>query len=269
MAQNSVVETPDVYGIGKEICEKRKNTFAILEQIFTMSVALITGASKGIGRSLAQLLAAKGFSLSLVARTGSLLESLLDELSTSGASVKGFVGDVSDESFVQEVVAQTILVFGQIDFLINNAGSGQFGPVDSYTSESWDQMFDTNVKGTFLFTQQAIPHMRSAGKGHILNIASDVAKRTFDGGSAYCATKYAQHAFSEAVRKEVRKDGIKVSVVYSGLVDTMFHAEPQGDASHADWLTGEDMARSIHFIMDQPPHVVIDELMIHPLSQPY
>ncbi|MFM2117398.1 MAG: hypothetical protein RL316_588, partial [Bacteroidota bacterium] len=84
-----------------------------------------------------------------------------------------------------------------------------------------------------------------------------------------CATKYAQHAFSEAIRKELRKDGIKVSVVYSGLVDTMFHAEPQGDASHTEWLTGEDMATCIHFIMNQPPHVVIDELMIHPLTQPY
>lgn len=240
-----------------------------MDKILFMAVALITGASKGIGRSLAQLLATKGFSLSLVARTESLLNSLLDELSANGAIVKGFVGDVSDENFVKGVVDETARSFGQIDFLINNAGSGQFGPVDSYTSESWDQMFDTNVKGTFLFTQQVIPHMRLAGKGHILNIASDVAKRTFDGGSAYCATKYAQHAFSEAVRKEVRKDGIKVSVVYSGLVDTMFHTEPQGDASHADWLTGEDMARSIHFIMDQPPHVVIDELMIHPLSQPY
>ena len=111
--------------------------------------------------------------------------------------------------------------------------------------------------------------MREAKKGHLITIASDVAKRVFDGGSLYCASKYAQHAFTEALRKEVRRDGIKVSTIYSGLVDTMFHPEPQGSEAHKEWLTCEDMAESIFYIMNQPAHVVIDELMIHPLSQEY
>ena len=198
-----------------------------------------------------------------------MLNKLSKEIDNNKTKVIWFAGDVANELFVNQVVNETITQFGQIDFLINNAGLGQFGQLNSYSSESWDLMFDTNVKGTFLFTQQVVPHMKKRRKGHIINIASDVAKRTLDGGAVYCATKYAQHAFSEAIRKELRKDGIKVSVVYSGLVDTMFHAEPQGDASHTEWLTGEDMATSIHFIMNQPPHVFIDELMIHPLTQPY
>ena len=234
-----------------------------------MPVALITGSSKGIGKTLAQLLAKNGYDLCLIARSELLLNELSKEIDNNKTKVIWFAGDVANESFVNQVVNETITQFGQIDFLINNAGLGQFGQLNSYSSESWDLMFDTNVKGTFLFTQQVVPHMKKRRKGHIINIASDVAKRTFDGGAVYCATKYAQHAFSEAIRKELRKDGIKVSVVYSGLVDTMFHAEPQGDASHTEWLTGEDMATSIHFIMNQPPHVVIDELMIHPLTQPY
>ena len=111
--------------------------------------------------------------------------------------------------------------------------------------------------------------MKSAGEGHIINIASDVAKRVFDGGSLYCASKYAQDAFSAALRKEVRKFGVKVSVVYSGLVDTPFHSSGGDEARKTAWLTGDDMADSIVFVMNQPRHVVIDELMIHPLSQEY
>jgi len=120
-----------------------------------------------------------------------------------------------------------------------------------------------------LFCQKALPHLKAAKKGHLITIASDVAKRVFDGGSLYCASKYAQHAFTEALRKEVRRDGIKVSTIYSGLVDSHFHADPAGDPSHAGWLSPEDMANSIYYVMNQPAHVVIDELMIHPLNQEY
>jgi NADP-dependent 3-hydroxy acid dehydrogenase YdfG len=99
-------------------------------------------------------------------------------------------------------------------------------------------------------------------------VASDVAKRVFDGGALYCSSKFAQDAFSAALRKEVRKFGIKVSVVYSGLVDTPFHANPDADR-RAGWLSDEDMSNAICFMMRQPSHVVIDELMIHPQSQEY
>ncbi|MDT8887041.1 SDR family oxidoreductase [Aquirufa sp. LEPPI-3A] len=231
--------------------------------------AIITGASRGIGRALALLLAKHNFQLSLIARNLGELKDLAAEITEMGHRPLYFAGDVSDATFVQQAVEKTAHTFGKIDYMINNAGVGAFGPTDSYTEEKWDQVFDTNVKGTFLFSQNVLPHMRAAKKGHIISIASDVAKRVFDGGSLYCASKYAQHAFTEALRKEVRKDGIKVSCVYSGLVDSHFHAEPQGDSSHHTWLSSEDMADSIYYVMNQPAHVVIDELMIHPLSQEY
>ncbi|MFM6947853.1 MAG: SDR family oxidoreductase [Aquirufa sp.] len=231
--------------------------------------AIITGASKGIGRALAIHLAQQNFQLSLIARNVGELKDLAAEITEIGHRPLYFAGDIADEEFVQMAVEKTEHTFQKIDFLINNAGIGAFGPTDSYTAEQWDAVFATNVKGTFLFSKAVLPFMKNAKKGHIISIASDVAKRVFDGGSLYCASKYAQHAFSEALRKEVRKDGIKVSVVYSGLVDSMFHAEPQGHPSHLDWLSPNDMAESIAFIMNQPPHVVIDELMIHPLSQEY
>lgn len=231
--------------------------------------AIITGASKGIGRALALLLAGHNFQLSLIARNQGELKDLAAEITEIGHRPLYFAGDIADEAFVKLAIEKTAHTFQKIDFLINNAGVGAFGPTESYTSEKWDQVFDTNVKGTFLCTQHVLPHMKEAKKGHLITIASDVAKRVFDGGSLYCASKYAQHAFTEAVRKEVRKDGIKVSTVYSGLVDSHFHADPQGDPSHADWLSPENMADSIFYIMNQPAHVVIDELMIHPLSQEY
>lgn len=231
--------------------------------------AIITGASRGIGRALAILLAKHNFQVSLIARNVGELKDLAAEITEMGHRPLYFAGDVSDANFVQNAVEKTAHTFGKIDFMINNAGVGAFGATDSYTEEKWDQVFDTNVKGTFLFSQRVLPHMRQAKKGHIIAIASDVAKRVFDGGSLYCASKYAQHAFNEALRKEVRKDGIKVSTIYSGLVDSHFHAEPQGDASHQTWLSPDDMADSIYYVMNQPANVVIDELMIHPLSQEY
>jgi NADP-dependent 3-hydroxy acid dehydrogenase YdfG len=231
--------------------------------------AIITGASKGIGRALALCLAQQNFQLSLIARNVGELKDLATEITEIGHRPLYFAGDVADDDFVNMAVEKTAHTFQKIDFMINNAGVGAFGPTANYTTEQWDTVFNTNVKGTFLFSKAVLPFMKKEKKGHIISIASDVAKRVFDGGSLYCASKYAQHAFSEALRKEIRKDGIKVSVVYSGLVDSMFHSEPQGHPSHQNWLSPEDMAESIAFIMNQPAHVVIDELMIHPLHQEY
>ena len=236
---------------------------------FKGKTIILTGASKGIGRALALNLAKQGAHLSLVARSKDELKAVQAECKEAGAKCLAFIGSVSNEKLANKAVADTIEAFGQVDFMINNAGYGIFGPTDTYSAEAWSDVYDTNVKGTFLFSKAALPYMKAAGHGHIINIASDVAKRVFDGGALYCSSKFAQDAFSGALRKEVRKFGIKVSVVYSGLVDTMFHARPQGDEHHKDWLKPEDMSDSIIYIMNQPKHVVIDELMIHPLSQDY
>ncbi len=234
-----------------------------------MKTIVLTGASKGIGRELALQLAKEGTNLGLVARGETELKALQQEVLALGAACEIFVGSVSDAALATQTINTMTARFGGIDVLINNAGYGIFGPTESYTEEQWSDLYDTNVKGTFLFCKAALAPMKAAQSGHIINVASDVAKRVFDGGALYCSSKFAQDAFSAALRKEVRKDGIKVSVVYSGLVDTHFHALPQGDDHHADWLKASDMANTIRYIINQPKHVVIDELMIHPLSQDY
>ncbi len=232
-------------------------------------VVIITGASKGIGRALSLQLASQGARLALLARSEKELWEVQKMAESVGGKCLAFKGDIAEESFVNEAVAATVKEYGTVDFVINNAGFGVFKPSDEINAAEWDSVFATNVKGTFLVSNAVIPVMKKNKSGHIINIASDVAKRVFAGGSLYCASKYAQDAYSMAIRKELRPHNIKVSVVYSGLVDSSFHADPEGHSSHNWWLKNEDMANAIIYIASQPAHVVIDELMIHPLAQEY
>lgn len=232
-------------------------------------VVLITGASKGIGKELAIQMAGLGAKVSLLARSGPALDDIRNTIRTNGGHCEVFAGDVTDEMFVKHTVDETIKKFGTVDIAVNNAGFGIFKHSEDTSAAEWDSVFATNVKGTFLVSNAVIPVMKKKKSGHIINIASDVAKRVFAGGSLYCASKYAQDAYSMAIRKELRSFNIKVSVVYSGLVDSDFHADPQGHDSHSWWLKNQDMADAIIYVASQPAHVVIDELMIHPLQQEY
>lgn len=230
---------------------------------------LVTGASKGIGYSLALLLAERGANLGLVARTAHDLMQLKTQIEARGGKAQIFVGDVADANLAYAVCDALKQTFGSLDAVINNAGFGIFGSTENISAADWDDVMNVNVKGTFLFCKAALPYFRESGGGHIVNVASDVAKRVFDGGSLYCASKYAQDAFSMSLRKEVRKDNIKVSVIYSGLVDTHFHAHEQGDPKAVTWLQADDVAQAIIYVLEAPAHVVIDELMLHPISQDY
>jgi NADP-dependent 3-hydroxy acid dehydrogenase YdfG len=232
-------------------------------------VIIVTGASKGIGRALALQLASLGAKLVLMARSEKELWEVQKMAASIGGKCIAFTGDIADEIFVNNAMAEVISKFGTIDIVINNAGYGVFKPSEDISAAEWDNVFATNVKGTFLVTNAAIPTMKKNKSGHIINIASDVAKRVFAGGSLYCASKYAQDAYSMSIRKELRPHNVKVSVVYSGLVDSSFHSDPEGHGSHNWWLKNEDMANAIIYIASQPAHVVIDELMIHPLAQEY
>lgn len=237
--------------------------------MLTNKTIAITGASKGIGKAIALMMADYNVNLALVARSEEELKQVQAGVIAKGSSAEIFVGSVSDETFVNNTIQAVLEKFGKVDVMINNAGYGVFSAMENITASDWDDVFATNTKGTFLFCKAVAPHMKERKDGHIINLASDVAKRVFGGGSLYCATKYAQDAFSMAIRKELRPYEIKVSVVYSGLVDSSFHTDPQGSSNHEDWLKNEDMANAVIYIASQPKHVVIDELMIHPISQDY
>ncbi len=230
-------------------------------------ITLISGASRGIGRAVSLRLAHEDHFVVVLARNAEEIGELEHEIDEAGGKALSIVCDVSNEQQVNDAVAEVIRDFKRIDCLVNNAGIGVFKPADEISTQDWDRVMDVNVKGSFLLTRAVLPHMKAAGSGHIVGIASDVSKRTFESGSLYTASKYAQHAFFESLRREVRRLGIKVSVVYPGLVDTYFHQAEQGEPQQAKFLHADDIAAAVSYILQAPAHVLIDELMIHPMSQ--
>ena len=229
----------------------------------TDQVAIVTGASRGIGRAIALLLTLQGAKVVAVARSADELDELTRK--TQGL---GIVADVSDETDAQHVVDEALRHYGRLDILVCNAGVGSFGELEHFGAAEWDRIFDTNVKGTFLLCKAAVPHFKSEAKGHIVGIASDVARRTFAHGTAYGASKFAQDAVLASLRKEVRPHGIKVSTIYPGLVDTYFNdATPGSPEAEKTSLRPVDIAQAVRYVLEAPPHVVVDELMLHPLTQ--
>lgn len=232
-------------------------------------VAVITGASRGIGRAIAQNLARSGVYVILTARNEGELKDVVRSIISEGGKASSFPLDITDEAAIRQFLVSLSMISGQVDILINNAGLGSFQPVTETDSQFWDEVMEVNVKGTFLMCKHLVPLMQSQKSGHIINIASDVSKRTFANGAMYCASKYAQDAFCSALRKEVRESKIKVSVVYPGKVETWFNNNTPGLNEEFTQLNPDDIAASVNYILSAPPHVVIDELMIHPLSQDY
>jgi NADP-dependent 3-hydroxy acid dehydrogenase YdfG len=229
--------------------------------------ALITGASRGIGKAVALRLASLGYHILALSRSGDELRALSDEIHAQGGSAQCIVVDLADARAIESTLPKAVGTLAQIDVLVNNAGIGKVAPFEEMASMDYDRMMDVNVRSTFLVTKIVLPSMKARKSGHIVSIASDVSKRTFEGGAVYCASKFAQHALMDALRREVRPHGIKVSTIYPGLVDTHFHRTPQGDSRHSTWLRPEDVAETVAFVLNAPTHVIIDEITLHPLTQ--
>ena len=229
----------------------------------TNQVAIVTGASRGIGKATALLLALQGAKVVAVARSADELNELTQK--THGLAIQA---DITDEVDVQNVVAETLRRYGHLDILVCNAGIGSFQKLEDFDAAEWDQIFDVNVKGTFLMCKAVVPHFKQQRRGHIVGIASDVSKRAFPNGTAYGASKHAQDALLASLRKEVRPHGIKVSTIYPGLVDTYFNdSQPGKSECEKTHLKPSDIAQAVRYVLEAPAHVVVDELMIHPVTQ--
>ena len=239
-------------------------------------VALVSGASSGIGEATARALAMAGAHVALAARRRERLDALAQELAKSGAQVLVIAADLAQEAENRRIVAETEARFGRLDILVNNAGVMLLAPVDAANPADWRRMLELNVLGLMVSTQAALPGMRARGGGHVVNISSTAGRLPNANISGYSASKFGVFAFSESLRKEVYKDGIRVSVIEPGVVATELrdhipHAPTQKAlnawADSMRQLQPEDIANAVMYCVTQPTHVNVNEILIRPTDQ--
>lgn len=240
--------------------------------------ALITGASAGIGKATAVILAAQQYNLILVARRMESLNDLAQQLEKEyGIAVYCIKLDVRDKVAVQQSISQLPEKWQRIDVLVNNAGlASGLNTIDEGDTDDWDVMIDTNIKGLLYVTRAVVPFMKKHQIGHIINIGSIAGKEIYNNGNVYCATKHAVDALNKSMRLELSRFPIKVTAIHPGAVETEFSiVRFHGDVERAtkvyegfENLVADDIAEAIWFAVSRPAHVNINELTIMPTAQP-
>lgn len=239
-------------------------------------VAIVTGASSGIGEASAIALAAAGAKVAIAARRSDRLETLTQRIQQSGGEALPITANVADQAQVQQMVSATKDKWGRVDILLNNAGVMLLGPIYEANTEDWRRMIDVNVLGLMYATHAVLPLMKAQGEGHIVNISSVAGRVANAGTGVYNATKWAVGAFSESLRKEVHKDKIRVTIIEPGLVATELpqhitnsEAKERATAFYESVrsLDSEDIAAAIVYAVTQPPHVNVNEILIRPTEQ--
>lgn len=237
-------------------------------------IALITGATSGIGRATAHEFAKHGINLVLCGRRQQRLESLEKALSRE-TDVHTLTFDVSDRKKVLEAIASLPKEFQNIDILINNAGNAHgLDPIETGSLDDWDAMMDINVKGLLYVSKAVIPGMTERQSGHIINIGSSAGKEVYPKGNVYCASKHAVLAITEGMRIDLNPYGIKVSAINPGLVETefskvRFKGGKQADSVYSGYkaLQAQDIADIIYFTVSRPAHVNLADVLVFPTAQ--
>lgn len=233
-------------------------------------VALVTGASRGIGRAAALALAREGAHVIVAARTAGDLDTLAGEIRALGREALAVVCDVSQSSEVDDLFEQAKARFGRVDILINNAGAGKYGPVDGLTPEDYDWMMDTNMRSTFLCTRLALPGMKERRDGHVVFVGSVSGLKGTPNQAVYSATKHAQHGFATALDAECREYNVKVSYLAPGGTSTHFAFDMgriPGDPKLEQYLDPEDVAEAVVFAVTQPPKARAFLIGVRPMRE--
>ncbi|MEN8789080.1 MAG: SDR family NAD(P)-dependent oxidoreductase [Flavobacteriaceae bacterium] len=238
-------------------------------------IALITGATSGIGREIARRFAKEGISLVLCGRRQERLDTLKAELSPKTKThILNF--DVRDRDAVHLAINSLPQEFADVSILINNAGNAHgLDPIDKGNIDDWDAMIDINVKGLLYVSRAVLPGMVDRTRGHIINIGSTAGKEVYPMGNVYCASKHAVDALNQAMRIDLNKYGIRVGSVNPGLVETEFSNvrfkgdQPRAEAVYTGYqaLRPEDIADIVYFVISCPSHVNIADLVVMPTAQ--
>jgi NADP-dependent 3-hydroxy acid dehydrogenase YdfG len=245
------------------------------------TVALVTGASSGIGAATAQSLAGLGATVALAARRTDRIEDLAARISADGGKALAITADVTSEADARAAVERTVDEFGRLDTLINNAGLMLLGPAVGAPLDDWQRMVDLNVLGVLYTAHAALPHLLSAAAdsprqvADMVNISSVAGRVARSGSAVYNATKHAVGAFSEALRQEVTKRHVRVSLIEPGAVETelVSHNTEAVQQRHAERfaqtrkMDAADIAETVSFIVTRPWHVAVNEVLIRPTEQ--
>jgi len=240
-------------------------------------VAVVTGASSGIGEATVRSLAAEGATVVAGARRKQRLDGLVEEVAKEGGEAIAVECDVTDEEQAHGLVRRAVEEYGRVDILVNNAGVMLLSTVGKGLSDQWRQMFEVNVMGLLYATDAAIGHMKEQKSGHLVNISSVAGRKvTRDSSGVYAGSKFAVNAISEGLRQELLEDNIRVTIVEPGAVATELpdHITDE-DARESlsglmtlERLQAEDIADAIVYAVTQPERVSVNEILIRPTQQP-
>lgn len=233
-------------------------------------VAIITGATSGIGEALARALAARGMRLVLTGRREDRLAQVKAEL----AAVRVVAGDITDPHLPQELVDAALDTFGRLDVACNNAGLLEFGPIDTIDLDRMARMVRVNVEAAYRVAYTVMRHFKAQNRGHLVNTSSIAGTKVRPTIGAYAGTKHAIEAMAQSLRMELAETNVRISNIQPGLVSTEIFdhlatdMHPGQQQGITEPLTPEDIARCVVFILEQPAHVHIPALLVKPTSQP-
>lgn len=239
--------------------------------ILTDKVAVVTGASRGIGQATALTLGMAGASIVATARSEAELDALVARLNQSGVEALAVTADLTREADVVRLKVAAQERFGRVDILVNNAGVGKYGPLSSLSVDDYDWMMNTNMRSSFLCTSAFLPGMLERQKGWVVFVASVAGLKGLPHESVYCASKFAQIGFAQALDYETRELGVKVSVVAPGGVHTTFAfgtGRTEDDPRLEGMMAAQDVAEAVLFAVSQPEKVRVFMIGMRPMSEP-
>jgi NADP-dependent 3-hydroxy acid dehydrogenase YdfG len=239
-------------------------------------VAIVTGATSGIGKATALALAQEGVKVAVTGRRVERLEELVEVIGDTGGRALAIRNDITDRAAVHEMVALVRKEWGQIDILINNSGVMLLGPALRADPTDWQRMVDTNLYGVLWATHAVLPHMVERQQGHIVQISSVAGRTTRPTGAVYNATKWGVNAFTDALRQEICHHNIRTTLIEPGIVATELREHITHDetrerteawADSIRQLQSEDIAKAVVYAVSQPEHVAINEILVRPTDQ--